>query len=58
MRYVLDENKSNEYAIIDVSNGVRAYYRSVVPEKEEETEETEENTDSETDETEENNAEE
>lgn len=62
VRYVLDENQSNEFAIIDVSNGTRAYYRSVVPEKEEETteeeEKTEENTDEETSEKEENTTEE
>jgi len=29
VKYVLDENKSNETAQIDVSSGVRAYYRAV-----------------------------
>ncbi len=29
VKYVLDENSSNEYAEIDVSSGVRAFYRSV-----------------------------
>lgn len=47
--YVLEENRSGETAEIDVSNGVRAYYRSVTdkdePETEEETkEETKETT--------------
>lgn len=38
VKYVLEQNRSNEFAVIDVSGGKRAYYRSVIPEKETETE--------------------
>ncbi len=36
VKYVIDDNRSNERAVIDVSSGERAYYRSVVEKTEEE----------------------
>lgn len=48
--HVIKENESNETAEIDVSNGKRAYYRSVSPTENEQTEpETEPETETETD---------
>jgi cell division protein FtsQ len=41
VRHVIDDNQSKEHAEIDVSSGVRAYYRSV--EAEDENEQSEEN---------------
>lgn len=51
VKYVIDENRSNEKAEIDISSGTRAYYRSVDnrPEKEQEKDtDTEEKTDEKT----------